>query len=231
MKQKLLTAAAAVLLCMTAPLPVCAAGTSGTAYIFLHDAAEDGVRYEGPDAEVNTIEDGVTTAAIDADGSYTVSFDLSRETGCEVIDEISALKLYVIGPPTAFNATVRIDSVKINGEEIALTAAPQICMADNVFHADLCDADGDALLNHTDYIRDITSAEIRFTVSDWITETITPALPAPAPSRRMLAKSPPSETAASQTYTSETSDPRSLSILAAALAGAALIGLATYRKS
>jgi hypothetical protein len=224
-----LTAAAAALFCLGAAIPAHAAETTGNAYIFLRDVAEDGVRYEGPDAMVNTIRDGVTSVLVDTDGSYTVGIDLTKESAYETVDEISKLQLYVIGPPSSYAANVTVDSVKINGEEIALTWTPQVKISDNVFYADICDANGDSLFNRTDYIKNITSVEIGFTVSNWITETV-PATTAPPKPARMAAKSVPTEAEAPRASANDTADPSSISLIAAMLSCAALLGFATYRK-
>jgi len=231
MKQtiRILTAAAAALLCLSAAMPAGAAELPGTAYVFLRDVAENGVRYEGPGAMVNTIEAGVTTASVEADGSYTVSIDLAAENAFSTVDEISKLQLYVIGPPTSYAATVTVDSLKLNGEEISLAQPPQVKLSDNVFYADLCDANGDSLFNRTDYIKSITSVEIGFTVSNWFTETTPPATAAPRPAR-MAAKPSATEAPAPNASANNTGDPSQLSLIAATLAVAVMLGFASFRK-
>lgn len=154
---------------------------SANAYVFLRSVSES-ARFEGIDATVNTISDGASTAVVDKDGSYSVSIDVSKESGIDSIDEISILKVYVCGTKENLaDASVKVDSLKIDDKEVSLSAEPE-CMkseAGTEIFIDLYDTNGTTLFNRTDY-QDISKINVDFTVSGWTAEAEETTTAAPA---------------------------------------------------
>lgn len=152
----------------------CNAEETPNAYVFLRSVSES-VRYEGIDAAINTVSAGAVTATVDKDGSYNVSFDVSKENGIDSIDEISILKVYVCGVDSSSDVQIKVDSLKIDGAEVTLSAEPACEKSESgteVF-ADLYDTNGTTLFNRTDY-QNIKTISVDFTVSGW-PETATAA--------------------------------------------------------
>ena len=218
------------------------AAETGSAYVFIRDVATEGVRFEGIGSSVNTIKEGVTTAEITADGSYAVSFDLSKESAFETVDEISKLQLYVVGTDKTADVKITVDALKINGAAVTLTGTPEVQKADNTFYADLSDANGESLFNRTDYVKNITSVEIDFTVSGWPVEETTTAettTEAPAETTTTAATTttaPATTTTAAPATTvktegnTTTGDASGIGAVMAVLAGAAVLSAVTLRK-
>lgn len=158
---------AATMSCATAF--TCSADATPNAYLFLRSVSEE-ARYEGIDASVNTISDGAGTASVTANGSYQVSIDLSKEDSVDAIDEISILQLYVNVSEEQASASLKVDSLKIDGEEIAFTENP-VCQKANSgtsLYLDLCDTNGESLFDRKEY-QDVQTISVDFTVTGWPT--------------------------------------------------------------
>lgn len=136
------------------------------AYLFLRSVSE-AARFEGIDDPVNTISDGAVTATIDKDGSYTVEIDVTKEKDI-TIDEISILKVYVNVTEEESAATIKVDSLKFDGEEVALTDDPVCLKAESGtgLYVDLCDTNGAELFDRLEY-QEIKTISVDFTVIGW----------------------------------------------------------------
>lgn len=151
----------------------CNAEETSNAYVFLRSVSEN-VRYEGINSSINTVSDGAGTTIVNKDGSYNVSFDVSKESKIDSIDEISILKVYVCGVDVPSDVKIKVDSLKIDGGEVTLSEEP-VCekseSGTDIF-VDLYDTNGTKLFNRTDY-QNIKTISIDFTVSGWPEVTTT----------------------------------------------------------
>ena len=160
---KLISSAIAggMLLTCAAAVSANAAEDKGTAFLYVNDT--DGkFKYEGADGN-NTIEKAVT-ADVTKDGSYNVSFDLGSDT-----IQVSALQLDITGMEHAKDAKVKIDSFKINGEEVKLDSTPSPKVTDSEIEVVIFNTNGDQLFNRETY-NQISKVDVAFTVENWYKE-------------------------------------------------------------